>query len=212
AGHLVPRSGRRPQPRPDAGDRSGLPRPRRSQRRRLCRCSLAEMAGMTAPEPFIILRNVRKVYRSAGQEFLAVSDVTMDVQEGELVSLVGPSGCGKTTVLKILAGLHGADGGTVTIGNAQSPFDPARDIGMVFQQALLLKWRTVLDNVLLPAEIVGLPMRAARERARDLLNLVGLAGYEQKYPRELSGGMQQRTAIARAFIHDPKLILMDEPF
>ena len=163
-------------------------------------------------EPFISLRGVRKVYRSGGAEFLAVSDVTMDVQEGELVSLVGPSGCGKTTVMKILAGLHGADGGTVTIGSATSPFDPTRDIGMVFQQALLLKWRTILDNVLLPAEIVGLPMKAARERARDLLNLVGLAGYEQKYPQQLSGGMQQRTAIARAFIHDPKLILMDEPF
>ena len=94
----------------------------------------------------------------------------------------------------------------------RTPFDPARDIGMVFQQALLLKWRTVLDNVLLPAEIVGLPIKAARARARDLLNLVGLAGYEDKYPQQLSGGMQQRTAIARAFIHDPKLILMDEPF
>ncbi|MGY3292159.1 NitT/TauT family transport system ATP-binding protein [Bradyrhizobium sp. LM3.6] len=163
-------------------------------------------------EPFISLRGVRKIYRSRGAEFLAVSDVTMDVQEGELVSLVGPSGCGKTTVMKILAGLHGADGGTVKIGNAKSRFDPTRDVGMVFQQALLLKWRTILDNVLLPAEIVGLPIKAARGRARDLLNLVGLAGYEEKYPRELSGGMQQRTAIARAFIHDPKLILMDEPF
>src|ERR1700744_782311 len=171
------------------------------------------MAGMTGEtEPFVRLRNVRKVYRSRGQEFLAVSDVTMDVQEGELISLVGPSGCGKTTVLKILAGLHEADGGTIQIGNARTPFDPARDIGMVFQQALLLKWRTILDNVLLPAEIVGIPMRAARSRARDLLNLVGLSGHEDKYPQQLSGGMQQRTAIARAFIHDPKLILMDEPF
>ena len=156
-----------------------------------------------ATEPFIRLRNVRKVYRSREQEFLAVSDVTMDVQEGELISLVGPSGCGKTTVLKILAGLHDADGGTIQIGNARTPFDPARDIGMVFQQALLLKWRTILDNVLLPAEIVGLPMQAARARARDLLNLVGLSGYEDKYPQQLSGGMQQRAAIARAFIHDP---------
>src|SRR6201995_1471234 len=168
------------------------------------------MAGMT--KSFVSLRNVRKVYRSGGSEFLAVSDVTMDVQEGELVSLVGPSGCGKTTVLKILAGLHGADGGSVHIGNATTPFDPGRDIGMVFQQALLLKWRTILDNVLLPAEIVGLPMKAARARARDLLKLVGLAGHEDKYPQQLSGGMQQRTAIARAFIHDPKLILMDKPF
>src|SRR5438445_64348 len=144
--------------------------------------------------------------------FLAVSDVTMDVQEGELISLVGPSGCGKTTVLKILAGLHDSDGGTIKIGNSKTSFNPARDIGMVFQQALLLKWRTVLDNVLLPAEIVGLPMQAARTRAKELLELVGLAGYEDKYPQQLSGGMQQRTAIARAFIHDPKLILMDEPF
>jgi NitT/TauT family transport system ATP-binding protein len=170
------------------------------------------MVGMNADEPFISLRNVCKVYRAGGSEFLAVSDVTMDVGEGELVALVGPSGCGKTTVLKILAGLHDADGGTVKIGNSKVPFDPARDVGMVFQQALLLKWRTILDNVLLPAEIVGLPIKAARERARDLLNLVGLAGYEHKYPQQLSGGMQQRTAIARAFIHDPKLILMDEPF
>ena len=167
---------------------------------------------MTAKRPFISLRNVRKVYRAGTSEFLAVSDVTMDVREGELVSLVGPSGCGKTTVLKILAGLHDADGGSVTIGNADTPFDPGRDVGMVFQQALLLKWRTILDNVLLPAEIVGLPIKAARARARDLLNLVGLSGYEDKYPQQLSGGMQQRTAIARAFVHDPKLILMDEPF
>ena len=167
---------------------------------------------MTAREPFISLRNVRKVYRSGDSEFLAVSDVSMDVWEGELVSLVGPSGCGKTTVLKILAGLQSTDGGSVMIGNMQNPFDPARDIGMVFQQALLLKWRTVLDNVLLPAEIIGLPMKAARARARELLNLVGLAGHEDKYPQQLSGGMQQRAAIARAFIHDPTLILMDEPF
>ena len=164
------------------------------------------------PTPFIRLSNVRKVYRADGQDFLAVSNVTMDIQQGELVALVGPSGCGKTTVLKILAGLHDADGGSVEIGNPQTPFEPGRDVGMVFQQALLLKWRTIIDNVLLPAEIVGLPMKAARERARDLLAMVGLAGYEMKHPQQLSGGMQQRAAIARAFIHDPKLILMDEPF
>ena len=113
-------------------------------------------------EPFIHLSAVRKVYRSGKTEHLAISDATFDVMPGELVSLVGPSGCGKTTVLKILAGLHEADGGTIKIGNSKTPFDPARDIGMVFQQALLLKWRTILDNVLLPAEIVGLPMKAAR--------------------------------------------------
>ena len=167
---------------------------------------------MSEATPFITLKNVRKVYRTGSEDFLAVSDVSLDVAKGELVSLVGPSGCGKTTVLKMLAGLHQPDGGTLTIGNAQSPFDPSRDVGMVFQQALLLNWRNIVDNVLLPAEIVGLPMKAARERAHDLLRMVGLAGFETKYPRELSGGMQQRAAIARAFIHDPKLILMDEPF
>jgi NitT/TauT family transport system ATP-binding protein len=163
-------------------------------------------------EPLIRLEGVRKTYRTDGQDFVAVSDVTMAVNEGDLVSLVGPSGCGKTTVLKILAGLHEADGGTVRIGNAASGFVPGRDVGMVFQQALLLKWRTILENVTLPAEILGLPLREARERARYLLALVGLRGFEGKYPYQLSGGMQQRAAIARALVHDPKLILMDEPF
>ena len=163
-------------------------------------------------EPFIHLAGVRKVYRTRGTEFLAVSEATFDVENGELVALVGPSGCGKTTLLKILAGLHPYESGEVRIGSPSQPFDPARDIGMVFQQPLLLKWRRILDNVLLPAEILGLPLAASRERARSLLALVGLGGAEQKYPYELSGGMQQRAAIARALIHDPKLILMDEPF
>jgi NitT/TauT family transport system ATP-binding protein len=163
-------------------------------------------------EPFIHLAGVKKVYRTRRAEFLAVSEVTFDVAAGELVALVGPSGCGKTTLLKILAGLHPHDAGEVRIGSPAQPFDPSRDIGMVFQQPLLLKWRRVLDNVLLPAEILGLPVAASRERARDLLSLVGLRDAEDKYPYELSGGMQQRAAIARALIHDPKLILMDEPF
>jgi NitT/TauT family transport system ATP-binding protein len=163
-------------------------------------------------EPFIHLAGVRKIYRTRGAAFLAVSEATFDVEAGELVSLVGPSGCGKTTLLKVLAGLHPHDSGEVRIGSPAQPFDPSRDIGMVFQQPLLMKWRRVIDNVLLPAEILGLPMRQSRGRARDLLALVGLAGSEDKFPYELSGGMQQRASIARALIHDPKLILMDEPF
>jgi NitT/TauT family transport system ATP-binding protein len=163
-------------------------------------------------EAFIHLENVRKVYRTRGEEFLAISDLTLDVRAGELVSLVGPSGCGKTTVLRILAGLHPHDGGLVQIGGTGAAFDPGRDVGIVFQQALLLKWRRILDNVLLPAEILGLPLKPARDRARDLLAMVGLEGFADKYPYELSGGMQQRAAIARALIHDPRLILMDEPF
>jgi NitT/TauT family transport system ATP-binding protein len=162
-------------------------------------------------EAFIHLDGVKKVYRTRGVEFLAVSEATFDVEQGELVSLVGPSGCGKTTLLKILAGLHGFDAGVVRIGSKTQPFNPAKDIGMVFQQPLLLKWRKIIDNVMLPAEILGLSQDAARKRAYELLNLVGLKGHEDKYPYELSGGMQQRASIARALVHDPKLILMDEP-
>jgi NitT/TauT family transport system ATP-binding protein len=165
-----------------------------------------------AAEPFIHLSGVTKTYRAGRKEHLAISDATFDVLPGELVALVGPSGCGKSTLLKVLAGLHPHDGGTVRIGSATHRFDPARDIGMVFQQPLLLKWRRILDNVLLPAELLGLPMAAARERGRELMAMVGLKGYEDKYPYELSGGMQQRAAIARALVHDPKLVLMDEPF
>ncbi len=163
-------------------------------------------------EAFIHLSGVRKVYRRDKTEFLAISDASLDVMHGELVALVGPSGCGKSTLLKILAGLHPHDGGTLRIGSAEHPFDPARDVGMVFQQPVLLKWRRILENVLLPTEILGLPARESRERARALLELVGLSGFEDKYPYELSGGMQQRAAIARALVHDPKLVLMDEPF
>ncbi|MGB8432804.1 MAG: ABC transporter ATP-binding protein [Burkholderiales bacterium] len=163
-------------------------------------------------EPFIHLAAVRKTYRKAKSEFLAISDATFDVMPGELVALVGPSGCGKTTLLKVLAGLQPHDSGTVRIGSEAHPFDPSRDVGMVFQQPLLLRWRRILANVLLPTEILGMPAKESRERARHLLALVGLAGSEDKYPYELSGGMQQRAAIARALVHDPKLVLMDEPF
>jgi NitT/TauT family transport system ATP-binding protein len=163
-------------------------------------------------ESFIQLTGVKKVYRTRGEEFLAVSEASFNVEMGELVSLVGPSGCGKTTLLKILAGLHGHDAGIVRIGSKSQPFNPARDIGMVFQAPLLLKWRRIIDNVMLPTEILGLPQAASRKRAYELLALVGLKGHEEKYPYELSGGMQQRASIARALVHDPKLILMDEPF
>jgi len=169
-------------------------------------------AEAMAVEPFIHLAGVAKTYGKGARAHLAISDASFDVLPGELACLVGPSGCGKTTLLKILAGLHPHDAGTVKVGSTAVPFDPSRDVGMVFQQPLLLKWRTILDNVVLPAEILGLPVEASRARARDLLALVGLAGAEDKRPYELSGGMQQRASIARALVHDPKLVLMDEPF
>lgn len=164
------------------------------------------------PQPFVKLDGVKKVFKVGDKEFLAVQDVSFEVKEGELVSIVGPSGCGKSTILSILSELHPATEGTVQIGNDLSPFTPGKDIGMVFQKALLLKWRTIIDNVMLPAEILGLPQKESRERARDLIEMVGLGNFANAFPQQLSGGMQQRASIARALVHDPRLILMDEPF
>ncbi|MEQ9244073.1 ABC transporter ATP-binding protein [Roseovarius indicus] len=164
-------------------------------------------------KPFIHISGLSKVYnKGKANEYPALSDVSLDVKEGDLVSIVGPSGCGKSTLIMIIAGLLEATEGTLEIGGGDGAFDVNRHVGIVFQQSLLLKWRTVLDNVLLPAEFLGLPMREARDRARDLLALVGLQGQEDKYPKQLSGGQQQRVSIARSLVHDPKLVLMDEPF
>ena len=163
-------------------------------------------------KPFVRLDSVEKVFNINGKEFLAVKDVSLNIMEGDLVSIVGPSGCGKSTILSMVAGLFEPSAGTIEIENELQPFRPGKDIGMVFQKPLLLKWRTIFDNVLLPAEILGLPVNESRERVHDLLNMVGLSEFKNAYPQQLSGGMQQRASIARALIHDPSLILMDEPF
>ena len=156
------------------------------------------------------IRNLKKVYQTRDGELEALGSVTFDVNQEEFVSIVGPSGCGKTTLLRIIAGLLPKSGGEIIVN--ESGFDPAREVGFVFQKALLLHWRRVIDNVLLPIEILKLDRKKYIDRAHDLLKLVGLKGFEMNYPNELSGGMQQRVSIARALIHDPKLILMDEPF
>ena len=166
---------------------------------------------MTAAAPFIHLAGVRKVYRTRSADFLAVSEATFDVEDGELVALVGPSGCGKTTLLKILAGLMPATSGEAKLNG--TPIEgPRRDIGMVFQSPVLFPWRSVLDNALLPVDVQRLGREQLLERAHALIALVGLSGFEHRYPWELSGGMQQRVALVRALIHDPALLLMDEPF
>ncbi len=146
-----------------------------------------------------------------GERVHALADINVHVAEGEFVTVVGPSGCGKTTLLRILGGLLRRTSGEVLL--AGSPVNgPRRDIGIVFQNPILLPWRTVLDNAMLAAEVLGLPQERYRERARELLKMVGLQGFEDKYPMELSGGMQQRAAITRALLHDPAILLMDEPF
>jgi len=161
--------------------------------------------------PFISIRNLRKIYPSQTGEVCALQDVTFDVYRGEFITLVGPSGCGKTTLLKIISGLLTKTDGELTF-TSEGDFDPRRQVGMVFQKPVLLKWRSIVDNVLLPVEILRMNPRPYYPKAMDLLNLVGLKGFEKSYPNELSGGMQQRASISRALIHDPQLLLMDEPF
>jgi NitT/TauT family transport system ATP-binding protein len=160
----------------------------------------------------IRLEHVEKTYRTRrGDLVRAVEDITLEVGENEFVTLVGASGCGKSTLLKLVAGLTPATGGTIHIRGA-TVREPFPDVGFVFQQPVLLPWRSVLDNVLFSVEMLGLEPRQYRKSAHDLLELTGLAGFETKYPRELSGGMQQRVAICRALLPDPSLLLMDEPF
>lgn len=160
----------------------------------------------------IELQGVTKIFRPRhGDPVRALEDVTLAVEENEFVSLVGPSGCGKSTLLKLVAGLVLATSGSVRV-RGREVREPYPDAGFVFQSAVLLPWRTVLDNVLFSIEMLGLPARAHLERAAALIELAGLAGFERKYPWELSGGMQQRVAICRALVHDPGLLLMDEPF
>jgi len=154
---------------------------------------------------------VRKIYRTRGGDIVALEDVALTVARGEFVAVVGRSGCGKTTLLKVVAGLLPATEGRVTV-EGESVRGPLRNIGLVFQSPVLLKWRSVLQNVLLPAEILGLDRGRARAQALELIQLVGLEGFEAKYPRELSGGMQQRASLCRALLHNPPLLLMDEPF
>jgi len=160
----------------------------------------------------IDVRGVTKEYSSGGATGSRVlGPIDLRVEAGEFVTIVGPSGCGKSTLLSIVAGLTKASAGEVAIGDARVA-GPYTDLGIVFQKDLLLDWRTVLDNVLLQAEVRGLDPRAYRSVANELLALVGLDGFQDHYPRELSGGMRQRVAICRALLLDPPVVLMDEPF
>jgi NitT/TauT family transport system ATP-binding protein len=158
------------------------------------------------------VRGLNKVYSTRDDiDVTALQDLNFDIAEGEFVTVVGPSGCGKTTLLKILAGILRRSSGDVMLRG--QPIDgPSRDVGVVFQQPVLLPWRNVLMNILLPAQVQKRDMAEHARRARAYLALAGLGDFADKYPRELSGGMQQRVGIGRALVHDPALLLMDEPF
>jgi NitT/TauT family transport system ATP-binding protein len=179
----------------------------------------AQVGGRMAATPpsvanstVIDVAHVNKIFTTVRNERVhALQDISLNVSEREFVTVVGPSGCGKSTLLKTVAGLIPSSAGKVTVAGT-TVTAPRRDIGIVFQNPILLPWRTVMENVVLPAEVQGLPMAQARKRARDLLAMVGLSEFEDKYPMELSGGMQQRAAISRALICDPGILLMDEPF
>jgi NitT/TauT family transport system ATP-binding protein len=158
------------------------------------------------------LRAVTKTYRAArGGEMQALAEIDLSIRAGEFVSIVGPSGCGKSTLLMLVAGLIPPTSGAIEV-DARAVKRAVGNIAIVFQRDVLLDWRTVLANVLLPVEIKKLDPAVHRAKARELLRSVGLAGFEDKYPAELSGGMRQRVAICRALVQDPGLLLMDEPF
>jgi NitT/TauT family transport system ATP-binding protein len=176
-----------------------------------------QIAVIQTSMPFGSIEHVRKVFPvaellgRANEPVVALDDASFVFEAGELVALLGPSGCGKTTLLRIVAGLIPKTAGTVTIGGREV-HEPLGDYGFVFQAPSLMPWRNVLGNVLFPMEILRRSDKAARRRALELLELVGLAGFLHARPHQLSGGMQQRVALCRALIHQPKLLLMDEPF
>lgn len=161
--------------------------------------------------PMISFDGVEKVFPSKNGPVTAVQNVSLDIAPGEFTCFVGPSGCGKTTMLRMVAGLIKPSTGQVSV-DAAPVRGPQPKIGIVFQKSVLLPWRTALDNVLLPIEVRRRVTDQDRETARGLLAQVGLAGFEQHYPTQLSGGMQQRVSISRALIQDPDILLMDEPF
>ena len=159
----------------------------------------------------IQIRNVTKRYQRGKQDILALQQLDVDIAPGEFLAVVGPSGCGKSTLMRLVAGLHPVTTGSITV-EGKVVNGPVTEVGIVFQSPVLLDWRDTLDNVLLQADMRGLPVKQYRERAEQLLQQVGLQDFAHSYPHELSGGMRQRASIARALLHNPPLLLMDEPF
>ncbi|OLV18902.1 ABC transporter ATP-binding protein [Deinococcus marmoris] len=164
-------------------------------------------------QPAVHLKDLNMVFRGAQGDTVALKDANLDIAQGEFISLIGPSGCGKTTLLRLMADLIKPTGGELLVGG-KSPAQARQEraYGYVFQAPALLEWRTVLNNVLLPLDVMNTPKATRQARAHEMLKLVGLEGFAGRYPWQLSGGMQQRVSIARALAFDPNLLLMDEPF
>jgi NitT/TauT family transport system ATP-binding protein len=168
-------------------------------------------ASSQVARPVIEIKGVAKTYRTRDGEVPSLRPIDFTITDGEFVVVVGPSGCGKTTLLKLIAGLLPPSSGEIRI-EGRAITKPHGDVGIVFQTAMLLPWRSVFRNVMMPVEVKNLPRETYQKRAQALLKMVGLEGFEHKYPWQLSGGMQQRASICRALVHDPKIMLMDEPF
>jgi NitT/TauT family transport system ATP-binding protein len=164
-----------------------------------------------AGKPYIALENLGKVYDTEAGPVEACAEVNLEIRESEFVAFVGPSGCGKTTIMKMVAGLVPYTSGTITVGGRKVD-RPQTDVGIVFQEPVLLDWRDVLANVMLQVDIRKLDRAKFEPVARHLIEATGLTGFEARKPYELSGGMRQRVSICRALVHDPPLLLMDEPF
>jgi NitT/TauT family transport system ATP-binding protein len=199
---------RRPKPRQVM--RRRLPRNARLRHYRRSRTMVRLRGEHVTQPPALSLSKIGKRYGSPPNELVVLDEVSFDVRRGEIISLIGPSGCGKTTLFNIAGGLLGDHEGSVLVdGNSHSP---RRRIGMVFQEESNFPWRTTLQNVALPLEAAGVGRRERLEKARHFIHLVGLDGFEDRYPDELSGGMRQRAAIARTLAFGAKILLMDEPF
>jgi NitT/TauT family transport system ATP-binding protein len=167
--------------------------------------------GESGSRAVIEIDGITKTYQTSEGDVPSLRPVDISIENGEFVVIVGPSGCGKTTLLKMIAGLLRPSSGEIRV-DGRAVTRPYRDVGIVFQSPLLLPWRRVIDNVMMPVEVKGLSRVTYRKRALDLIKMVGLEGFEKHYPWQLSGGMQQRVSICRALVHDPKIVLMDEPF
>jgi len=162
-------------------------------------------------EPYIQMENVNKIYVTKSGAVTACQNINFNVDESEFIAIVGPSGCGKTTILKMIAGLISYTDGSIMVGG-KLVTEPVTNVGIIFQDSVLLDWRDVLSNVLIQSDIRGMNRSKYESVARNLIKDVGLDGFEDKKPFELSGGMRQRVAICRSLVHNPPLLLMDEPF